>query len=222
MLKLEKENQRLLKVLEELQGTRLTSDDTLFYISQECRTYHPSQRTLENDVNKQDDQSIHLTKYFSEKKKETTEDKSECVAENGKMDQGDCKSLESFTNGQMTALTSDTEHLHASLENGLESELHEVGNHQQKGLENGHHELEKSHLETESWRLRQQEIREASFEINRTLVKKANCFSEVCVKIKDLEKENQDLLQQATTDKKLLTSLREVTILRFRIVLSLY
>lgn len=212
MLKLEKENQRLLKVLEELLGTRLTSDDILSYISQECRTYHPSQRTLENDVNKQeqDDQSIHLTKCFSEKTKETAADKSECVAENGKMDQGDCKSPESFTNGQMTALTSDTKHLHASLENGLESELHEVGNHQQQGLENGHHELEKSHLETENWRLQQQEIQEASLEMNRTMVKKANCFSEVCVKIKDLEKENQDLLQQATTDKKLLTSLREV------------
>ncbi|XP_057194920.1 girdin isoform X3 [Triplophysa rosa] len=232
LLKLEKENQRLLKALEELQGTRLTSDDTLSYISQECPTYHPSRRTLEDNINVQEDQRIHMTDCFTEKTKEMTEDKSECVVENGKMDQGDCKSHESslaFTNGgQMTALTSDTEHqhLHASLENGncLESELHEVENLQNnlhQGLEKGHQEVEKKHLEKENWRLRQRvKIQQASLESssiklavlkkeNRTMVTKVNCFSEVCINIKDLEKENQELLQQAATDKKLQTSLRE-------------
>lgn len=237
LLKLEKENQRLLKALEELEGTRLASDDLLSYISQECPTYYPSQRTLDNDVNKQeqDDQSIHMTECFTEKMKETTEAKSEGVVENGRMDQGDCPEMSpAFANGhddQMIEQTSDTEHqhLHASLENGncLESELIEMEDHQSpqrykhQGLENDHVELEKSHLEKENRRLRQQvKIQEASLESsilklavlqkeNCTMVKKANSFSEVFVKIKDLEYENHDLLQQTATDKRLLTTLRE-------------
>lgn len=215
---MEKENQRLLKALEELQGTRHTSDDTLSYISQECPTYHPS---LEDNI--QEDQRIHMTDCFTEKTKDMTEDKSECLVENGKMDQGDCKSPKgslAFTNGQISTLISDTEHqhLHAALENGncLKSELHEV--------DEGHQEVGKEHLEKEYWRLRQRvKIQEASLESssmklavlkkeNNTMVTKVNCFSEVCIKIKDLEKENQELLQQAATDKKSLTSSREVTI----------
>ncbi|XP_056605620.1 girdin isoform X2 [Triplophysa dalaica] len=224
LLKLEKENQRLLKALEELQGTRHTSDDTLSYISQECPTYHPS---LEDNI--QEDQRIHMIDCFTEKTKDMTEEKSECVVENGKMDQGDGKSPKGslvFTNGEISTLISDTDlqHLHASLENGncLKSELHEVENLQNNlhhGL--GHQEVEKEHLEKENWRQRQRvKIQEASLEStsmksailkkeNHTMVTKVNCLSEVCIKIKALEKENQELLQQAATDKKSLTSSRE-------------
>lgn len=222
LLKLEKENQRLLKVLEELEGTRLASDDLLSYISQECPTYQSPQRTPENDVNKQEhhDQSIHMTECFTEKMKETA--KSECVVENGRMEQGDCKSPESspaFTNGQMTVMASDTEHQHEPLENGNchESELIEVENHQSPGRFKHHGQ--------ENRRLRQQEkIKEASLESCSLLsvLQKANCFSEVCVKIKDLENENQELLQQASTDKRLLTTMREVRLLRFGAFFSVY
>ncbi|XP_048056217.1 girdin isoform X4 [Megalobrama amblycephala] len=177
LLKLEKENQRLLKSLEELQGTS-----------------HP------------------LDEFIS---------KSKNIEENGR------------TNNQSL----DTEHLHASLENTngnlhcLEVELHEFNLNQNQGQvdienkglvhENGHLEQDRSCLEKENRRLQQQvKIQEASLNSsslklavlekeNRTLVKKTTYLSEACAKNKELEKENQELIQQAGVDKRTLMTLRE-------------
>ncbi|XP_055069273.2 girdin isoform X2 [Misgurnus anguillicaudatus] len=242
LLKLEKENRRLLKALEELEGTRLSSDGLLSYISQGCPAYHPSQRALEIDINEQGDNESNHELW---EKEGTTDAKSEHAEENGRMDLADCKITESSpgiatsNNGQMTAqiqMTSDTLHLHASLENRigkihcLESELHKLelqrfklvfNKHegleiekQDQVLENGHLEPEKSHLEKEHLRLRQQlKIQEVSLESsglklavlqkeNRNMVKKANCLTEVY----DLKKKNQELLQQTAMNKKLLNT----------------
>nr|XP_055069277.1 girdin isoform X5 [Misgurnus anguillicaudatus] len=227
LLKLEKENRRLLKALEELEGTRLSSDGLLSYISQGCTAYHPSQRALEIDINEQGDNESNHELW---EKEGTTDAKSEHAEENGRM--------------EMTAqiqMTSDTLHLHASLENRigkihcLESELQKLElqnqslqrfmlvSNQHEGLEiekqgqvleNGHLEPEKSHLEKENLRLRQQvKIQEVSLESsglklavlqkeNHNMVKKANCLTEVY----DLKKKNQELLQQTAMNKKLLNT----------------
>jgi len=46
---------------------------------------------------------------------------------------------------------------------------------------------------------------------NRTLIKKTTYLSEASVKNKELEMENQELIQQAGVDKRMLVTLREVT-----------
>ncbi len=209
LLKLEKENQRLLKTLEQLQGTSrpLDVEENGRTDVVDCKThkYTPAFTKIHYD------QIITPTQKISN------------------------HSL-------------DTEHLHTSLENTignlhcLEVELHELEaenqspqfnfnqnkgqvNMENQGLvhENGHPVHDRSCLEKENRRLRQQvKIQEASLDSNnlklvvldkenRTLVKKTNYFSESCAKNKELEKETQELTQQAGVDKRMLMTLREVT-----------
>ncbi|XP_050969361.1 girdin isoform X2 [Labeo rohita] len=189
LLKLEKDNQKLLKALEELQGT-----------------------------------SCPLDGFISESKH---------IEENGRMDIVDSKTLKSTSecanmhNGQMITQTNTNGSLHC-----IEVELNELENenqssqisiNQNQGLmhENGHLKQDKSCLEKENRKLRQQvKIQEASLDSsnlklvvlekeNRTLVKKTNYLSEACAKNKELEKENQELIQQAGVDKRMLMTLRE-------------
>ncbi|XP_051567383.1 girdin-like [Myxocyprinus asiaticus] len=219
LLKLEKENQRLLKALKELGGTRSPSDGFYSY-----NTNLPKDAKSEYSV---ENGGIELegctTPIFS--------------------------SAFSGHNNTMTTQTQKNQHLHAFLENGnfklecLEVELYElemenqslqhsfksVSNQHQEQLEienqglveNGHVEQDRNFLEKEIRRLRQQvKIQKASLESstlkfvvleeqNRTLVKKASILSEACTKNRELEKENQELLEKAGVDKKLLTTLRE-------------
>ncbi|XP_051563725.1 girdin-like [Myxocyprinus asiaticus] len=88
-------------------------------------------------------------------------------------------------------------------------------------VENEHVKQDRNFMEKEIRRLRQQvNIQEASLESstlklavlekeNRTLVKKASYLSEACAKNKELEKDNQELLEQTGVDQKMLTTLRE-------------
>ncbi|XP_073708145.1 girdin isoform X2 [Garra rufa] len=213
LLKLEKENQRLLKALKEFQGTTCPLDE---FISE-------SEHIEENGK---------MDLVDSKTRKSTIAN-----IQNGQV----------ITQTQETSNQSlDTEHLHAFLENTngnlhcLEVELHELQTENQsshanfnqnqgqadienQGLvhENGHLEPDKSCLEKENRRLRQQvKIQEASLDSsnlklvvlekqNRTLVKKTNCLSEACTKNKELENENQELIQQAGVDKRILMALRE-------------
>lgn len=216
LLKLEKENQRLLKALEELQGTCEPLNE---FISKSNHTEEIG-RTDEVDC-----ETYKSTPAFAN------------------MQNGQTTTPTQKTNNQSL----DTEHQHASLENAngnllcLEVELHELEamnqsqvnynqNHAQADIqnqsithENGHLEQDKSCLEKENRRLRQQvKIQEASLDSsslkitvaekeNRTLVKKISNLSETCAKYKELEKDNQELIQQAGVDKRMLITLREVT-----------
>ncbi|XP_058633776.1 girdin isoform X3 [Onychostoma macrolepis] len=207
LLKLEKENQRLLKTLEELQGTSrpLDVEENGRTVVVDCKT-HKSTPAFAN---------MHYGQIITQTQKTSNH-------------------------------SLDTEHLHTSLENTngnlhcLEVELHELEAENQssqfnfnqnqgqvymenQGLvhENGHLEQDRSCLEKENRRLRQQvKIQEASLDSsnlklvvlekeNRTLVKKTNYLSESCAKNKELEKENQELIQQAGVDKRMLMTLRE-------------
>ncbi|XP_021327378.2 girdin isoform X3 [Danio rerio] len=214
LLKLEKENQRLLKALEELQGTCEPLNE---FVSQ---SNHIKGKGRTDIV---DCETHKSTPAFAN-------------MQNGQMTTPTQRTSNQFL---------DTEHQHASLENAngnlpcLEVELHELEavnqsqfsyNHnnaqadiQNQSIthENGYLEQDKSSLEKENRRLRQQvKIQEASLDSsslkiavvekeNRTLVKKISNISEACAKYKELEKDNQELIQQAGVDKRMLITLRE-------------
>ncbi|XP_051754141.1 girdin isoform X2 [Ctenopharyngodon idella] len=186
LLKLEKENQRLLKSLEELQGTS-----------------HP------------------LDEFIS---------KSKHIEENGRTNNQSLDtehlhaSLEN-TNGNLHCLEVELHELemkNQSLQVNLNQNQGQV-DIENKGLvhENGHLGQDRSCLEKANRRLQQQvKIQEASLNSsslklavlekeNRTLVKKITYLSEACAKNKELEKENQELIQQAGVDKRMLMTLRE-------------
>ncbi|ROL41658.1 Girdin [Anabarilius grahami] len=186
LLKLEKENQRLLKSLEELQGTS-----------------HP------------------LDEFIS---------KSKNIEENGRTNNQslDTEHLHASlknTNGNLHCLEVELHELemkNQTLQVNLNQNQGQV-DIENKGLvhENGHLEQDRSCLEKENRRLQQQvKIQEASLNSsslklavlekeNRTLVKKTTYLSEACAKNKELEKENQELIQQAGVDKRMLMTLRE-------------
>lgn len=97
---------------------------------------------------------------------------------------------------------------------------------QNKTLEQESSQLEKDKklLEKENRRLRQQaEIRDSKLDDNnqristlekenRTMGKEMIFFRDSCTRVKDLERENKELVKQATIDKKTLITLREVRI----------
>ncbi|XP_042617206.1 girdin-like isoform X9 [Cyprinus carpio] len=87
--------------------------------------------------------------------------------------------------------------------------------------ENNQLEKDKKQLEKENKRLRQQaEIRDSKLDEdnlrishlekeNRTLGKEVTALKDMCGHVKDLEKDNKELVKQATIDKKTLVTLRE-------------
>lgn len=89
-------------------------------------------------------------------------------------------------------------------------------------LESSALEKDKKLLEKENKRLRQQaEIRDSKLDDNnqrisalekenRTMGKEMIFFRDSCTRVKDLERENKELVKQATIDKKTLITLREV------------
>lgn len=95
---------------------------------------------------------------------------------------------------------------------------------QNKTLEQESSQLEKDKklLEKENKRLRQQaEIRDSKLDDsnqristlekeNRTMGKEMIFFRDSCTRVKDLERENKELVKLATIDKKTLITLREV------------
>lgn len=95
-----------------------------------------------------------------------------------------------------------------------------------KTLEQESSQLEKDKklLEKENKRLRQQaEIRDSKLDDNnqristlekenRTMGKEMIFFRDSCTRVKDLERENKELVKQSTIDKKTLITLREVRI----------
>lgn len=97
---------------------------------------------------------------------------------------------------------------------------------QNKTLEQESSQLEKDKklLEKENKRLRQQaEIRDSKLEDNnqrisclekenRTMGKEMIFFRDSCTRVKDLERENKELVKQVTIDKKTLMTLREVNL----------
>uniref|UniRef100_A0AAY4B850 HOOK N-terminal domain-containing protein n=1 Tax=Denticeps clupeoides TaxID=299321 RepID=A0AAY4B850_9TELE len=88
-------------------------------------------------------------------------------------------------------------------------------------IESSQLEKDKKQLEKENKRLKQQaEIRDSKLDDsnlqithlekeNRTLGKEVNTLKESCSKVKELEKDKQELVKQATIDKKTLVTLRE-------------
>ena len=78
-------------------------------------------------------------------------------------------------------------------------------------------------LEKENKRLRQQaEIRDSKLDDgnqrisslekeNRTMGKEMIFFRDSCTRVKDLERENKELVKQCTIDKRMLVALREVS-----------
>lgn len=189
LLKLEKENQRLLKSLDELQGTSHPMD-----------AFISKSKNMEENV-RTSNQSLDTEHLHS--------------------------SLEN-TNGNLHCLEVELHELemkNQSLQVNLNQNQGQVDiEHKILVHENGHLEQDKSCLEKENRRLQQQvKIQEASLNSsslklvvlekeNRTLVKKTTYLSEACAKNKELEKENQELIQQAGVDKRMLMTLREVAI----------
>ncbi|XP_059416921.1 girdin-like [Carassius carassius] len=213
LLKLEKENQRLLKALEELQGASHPLDENI----------SESKHTKENGRTDIVDCKTHKsTPAFAN-------------MHNGQIITPTLKTSNHSLDTEHTSLENTNGNLHC-----LEVEVHELETENQshqvnfiqnqlrvdlknQGLvhENGDLEQDRSCLEKENRRLQQQmKIKEVSLDCsnlklvvlekeNRTLVKKSNYFSEACTKNKELEKENQELIQQTGVDKRMLMTLRE-------------
>ncbi|XP_051997253.1 girdin-like [Xyrauchen texanus] len=117
LLKLEKENHRLLKALKELGRTRSPSDGFYFYNSEHC----PAQGTLGNDINRQEPNngSVQVTECFSGKEKVAMDAKSEYLVENGGIELEGCTtpiffSAFSGNNSTMTTQTQKNQQLHAN------------------------------------------------------------------------------------------------------------
>ncbi|XP_026070218.1 girdin-like isoform X2 [Carassius auratus] len=208
LLKLEKENQRLLKALEELQGTGFISESK--HTEENGRTDIVDYKTHKSTpafTNMHNGQIITPTLKTSNHSLDTEH-----------------TSLEN-TNGNLHCLevevheleTEDQSHQINFIQNQLRVDL------KNQGLvhENGDLEQDRSCLEKENRRLQQQmKIKEVSLDCsnlklvvlekeNRTLVKNSNSLSEACTKNKELEKENQELIQQTGVDKRMLMTLRE-------------
>ncbi|XP_016328906.1 girdin-like isoform X1 [Sinocyclocheilus anshuiensis] len=212
LLKLEKENQRLLKTLEELQGTSHSLDEFISeskhieengrmdIVDSKIQKSTPAFANMHNDriIIKTSNQSLDTEHLHA--------------------------SLES-TNGNLHCLEVELHELET------ENQRPQVNFNQNQGQvdivnqglvhENGQLEQDKSCLVKENRRLRQQvKIQEASLDSsnlklvvlekeNRTLVKKINYLSESCAKNKELEMENQELIQQTGVDKRMMMTLRE-------------
>ncbi|XP_016423453.1 girdin-like isoform X2 [Sinocyclocheilus rhinocerous] len=212
LLKLEKENQRLLKTLEELQGTSHSLDEFISeskhieengrmdIVDSKIQKSTPAFANMHNDqiIIKTSNQSLDTEHLHA--------------------------SLES-TNGNLHCLEVELHELET------ENQRPQVNFNQNQGQvdivnqglvhENGQLEQDKSCLVKENRRLRQQvKIQEASLDSsnlklvvlekeNRTLVKKINYLSESFAKNKELEMENQELIQQTGVDKRMMTTLRE-------------
>uniref|UniRef100_A0A8C1PN95 Coiled-coil domain containing 88Aa n=1 Tax=Cyprinus carpio TaxID=7962 RepID=A0A8C1PN95_CYPCA len=200
LLKLEKENQKLLKTLEELQGTSHPLDEFISeskHIEEKCT---PAFANMHNNrvIIKTSNQSFDTEHLHA--------------------------SLES-TNGNLHGLEVELHELETENQRPQVNfnQNQGQGNIENQVHENGQLEQDKSCLVKENRRLRQQvKIQEASLDSsnlklvvlekeNRTLAKKTNYLSESCAKNKELEKENQELIHQAGADKRMLMTLREVT-----------
>uniref|UniRef100_A0A8C1PF43 Coiled-coil domain containing 88Aa n=1 Tax=Cyprinus carpio TaxID=7962 RepID=A0A8C1PF43_CYPCA len=186
LLKLEKENQKLLKTLEELQGTSHPLDEFISeskHIEEKCT---PAFANMHNNrvIIKTSNQSFDTEHLHA--------------------------SLES-TNGNLHGLEVELHELETENQRPQVNfnQNQGQGNIENQVHENGQLEQDKSCLVKENRRLRQQvKIQEASLDSsnlklvvlekeNRTLAKKTNYLSESCAKNKELEKENQELIHQA-------------------------
>uniref|UniRef100_A0A671K8P8 Coiled-coil domain containing 88Aa n=1 Tax=Sinocyclocheilus anshuiensis TaxID=1608454 RepID=A0A671K8P8_9TELE len=217
LLKLEKENQRLLKALEELQGNSRPLDEIISeskHIEENGRTdivdykTHKSTPAFTN---------MHNGRIITPNQKTS----------NHSLDTEHLHIYLENTNTNLLCLEVEVHELET------ENQSHQVNFNQNQGQvdienqglvhENGDLEQDRSCLEKENRRLWQQvKIQEVSLDSsnlklvvlekeNHTLVKKANYLSEACAKNKELEKENQELIQQTGVDKRMLMTLREVT-----------
>uniref|UniRef100_A0A8C0YA99 Coiled-coil domain containing 88A n=1 Tax=Cyprinus carpio carpio TaxID=630221 RepID=A0A8C0YA99_CYPCA len=200
LLKLEKENQKLLKTLEELQGTSHPLDEFISeskHIEEKCTPAFANMhnnRVIINTSNQSfDTEHLHAS----------------LESNNGNLHGLEVELHELETENQRPQVNFNQNQGQGNIEN----QVHE----------NGQLEQDKSCLVKENRRLRQQvKIQEASLDSsnlklvvlekeNRTLAKKTNYLSESCAKNKELEKENQELIHQAGADKRMLMTLREVT-----------
>uniref|UniRef100_A0A8C1YI86 Coiled-coil domain containing 88Aa n=1 Tax=Cyprinus carpio TaxID=7962 RepID=A0A8C1YI86_CYPCA len=198
LLKLEKENQKLLKTLEELQGTSHPLDE---FISE---SKHIGEKCTPAFANKHNNRVIIKT---SNQSFDTEHLHASLESTNGNLHGLEVELHELETENQRPQVNFNQNQGQADIEN----QVHE----------NGQLEQDKSCLVKENRRLRQQvKIQEASLDSsnlklvvlekeNRTLAKKTNYLSESCAKNKELEKENQELIHQAGADKRMLMTLRE-------------
>ncbi|XP_052413993.1 girdin isoform X1 [Carassius gibelio] len=200
LLKLEKENQRLLKTLEKLKGT----SHPLHEFTSESKHFEdkstPAYANMHNDriIIKTSNQSL-----------DTEHLHASLESINGNLHCLDVELHELDTENHRPQVSFNQNQGQVDIEN--------------QGLvhENGHLEEDRSCLEKENRILRKQvKIQEASLDSsnlkmvvlekeNRTLVKKTNYFSESRSKNKELEKENQELIHQAEVDKRMLMTIRE-------------
>uniref|UniRef100_A0A8C2H4G8 Coiled-coil domain containing 88Aa n=1 Tax=Cyprinus carpio TaxID=7962 RepID=A0A8C2H4G8_CYPCA len=198
LLKLEKENQKLLKTLEELQGTSHPLDEFISeskHIEEKCTpafaNMHNNRVIIDTSNQSFDTEHLHAS----------------LESTNGNLHGLEVELHELETENQRPQVNFNQNQGQADIEN----QVHE----------NGQLEQDKSCLVKENRRLRQQvKIQEASLDSsnlklvvlekeNRTLAKKTNYLSESCAKNKELEKENQELIHQAGADKRMLMTLRE-------------
>ncbi|XP_056122849.1 girdin isoform X4 [Rhinichthys klamathensis goyatoka] len=186
LLKLEKENQRLLKSLEELQGTSHPLNEFISKSKHIEEHWRISNNSLDTENLHASMENNNSNLHCFEVEIHELEMKKQSLQVNANQNQGQ-----------------------VDVEN--KSLVHE----------NGHLEQDRSCLEKENRRLLQQvKIQEASLDSsslklavlekeNRTLIKKTTYLSEASVKNKELEMENQELIQQAGVDKRMLVTLRE-------------
>uniref|UniRef100_A0A8C2CVU7 Coiled-coil domain containing 88Aa n=1 Tax=Cyprinus carpio TaxID=7962 RepID=A0A8C2CVU7_CYPCA len=186
LLKLEKENQKLLKTLEELQGTSHPLDEFISeskHIEEKCTpafaNMHNNRVIIDTSNQSFDTEHLHAS----------------LESTNGNLHGLEVELHELETENQRPQVNFNQNQGQADIEN----QVHE----------NGQLEQDKSCLVKENRRLRQQvKIQEASLDSsnlklvvlekeNRTLAKKTNYLSESCAKNKELEKENQELIHQA-------------------------
>jgi len=188
LLKLEKENQRLLKSLEELQGTSHPLNEFISkskHIEEQWRTSNHSLDT----------ENLHASM-------ENNNSNLHCL---------EVEIHELEVNNQSLQVNANQNQGQVNIENkGL---VHENGH-----LERDRSCLEKDNRRLlQQVKIQEASLDSSSLKLavlekeNRTLIKKTTYLSEASVKNKELEMENQELIHQAGVDKRMLVTLREVT-----------
>ncbi|XP_039545024.1 girdin isoform X7 [Pimephales promelas] len=186
LLKLEKENQRLLKSLEELQGTSRPLNEFISkskHIEEQWRTSNHSLDT----------ENLHASM-------ENNNSNLHCL---------EVEIHELEVNNQSLQVNANQNQGQVDIENkGL---VHENGH-----LERDRSCLEKDNRRLlQQVKIQEASLDSSSLKLavlekeNRTLIKKTTYLSEASVKNKELEMENQELIHQAGVDKRMLVTLRE-------------
>ncbi|XP_067315039.1 girdin isoform X2 [Pseudorasbora parva] len=185
LLKLEKENQRLLKSLQELQGTSHPLDEFISKSKHIEENWRTSNQSLDTENLHASMKNSNGNLHCLEVELHELEMKNQTLQVNLNQNQGQVV--------ENKGLVHENGHLEQD-KNCLEKEIRRLLQQVK---------IQEASLDSSSLKLVVLEKE------NRTLVKKSSYLSEASAKSKELERENQELVQQAGVDKKMLMTLRE-------------